>query len=111
MPADPYNDNAEKRAEYIKMVKEFCAEQNLQPYEVFEGIKLLQSPDEGVSEEQLAQLQMSQQETKSPPVIRPADLDGVSNDPVKDAGWLTVELAELKRRFNNLIMAHYDGKF
>lgn len=66
---------------------------------------------EGISIADLTTFQGTQEETKSEAEIRPSQLEGVSNQPALSNEQLTSEVVELKRRFNNLNAAHYDGKF
>lgn len=66
---------------------------------------------EGLTVEDLQTFQAHQAEVKENPVLQPQDLAGATNEPAKDNEALTAELAELKRRFNNLVAAHYEGNF
>lgn len=67
--------------------------------------------DNGISLDDLTKFQTGQEETKEEPEIRPSELEGVANQVAMSPEQLTAELAELKRRFNNLNAAHYNGNF
>lgn len=77
-------NDEQKRNHDLQMVKDFISEN-------------------GFTVEDLGLFQKSQVEATEAPLLRPSDIEGVSNEPVKDAGCLTAELSELKRRFNNLV--------
>ena len=86
-------DNASKtRSEHITMVKDFINEQ-------------------GISLDDLKDIQTNQSEITEPSLIGPSELQGVSNVVSKDNAQLTSELAELTRRFNNLVHGKFDGEF
>lgn len=74
-----------------------------------------EAASEGVSLEALKESQTGLTETTSEPVVRPADIAGVSNNPTLDNSELTAKLAQLEHRFNVLADAlhgtHFDQKF
>lgn len=65
----------------------------------------------GLAIEDLKALQENQVEISEEPLIRPCELEGVSNEPVLSNAQLTAMLVELTCRFNNLNHAHFEGFF
>lgn len=57
---------------------------------------------DGVDVNDLASMQKNMKETESAPLIRPSELEGVSNNPALSNAQLTSEVVELKRRLNNI---------
>lgn len=67
--------------------------------------------DEGIGLDDLKEIQTHQSEVTEEPALRPTDLEGATNIVSMTTEQLTSELAELKRRFNNLVATHHPDQF
>lgn len=91
------NERPMTREEKLSSVKKYLDMEGFSP----EDLKTIQEAQHVVTDKTKA--------TAS--AIVPSEIEGTSNIVTKDASQLTSELAELTRRFNNLVAAHYSGNF